>query len=80
MLVMQNEAFYSQFTDTSVGSTGRRRLSQKTLMNTSIALPSLKEQYEMLEKYNQLCKQQEELGKMIEQQKRLINSKIFGMI
>lgn len=80
MLVMQNEAFYGQFTDTSVGSTGRRRLSQKTLMNTSIALPSLKEQYEMLEKYNQLCKQQEELGKMIEQQKRLINSKIFGMI
>ena len=52
MLVMQNEAFYGQFTDTSVGSTGRRRLSQKTLMNTLIGLPSLKEQYEMLEKYN----------------------------
>ena len=77
MLVMQNEAFYGQFADTSVGSTGRRRLSQKTLMNTSIALPSLKEQQEMLVKYNQLRKQQEELEKMLEQQRGLINSKIF---
>ena len=77
MLVMQNEDFYSQFKDTSVGSTGRRRLSQKTLMNTSIALPSLPEQHEMLVKYNDLLRQQMELEKMIEEQKRLINSRIF---
>lgn len=77
MLVVQNEDFYSQFKDTSVGSTGRRRLSQKTLMNTSIALPSLEEQSEMLVKYNELRKQQEELEKMIERQRQLINSKIF---
>lgn len=77
MLVMQNEDFYSQFKDTSVGSTGRRRLSLKTLMNTSIALPALVVQHEMLVKYKELCRQQEELEKEIEQQKRLINSIIF---
>ena len=77
MLVMQNEDFYSQFKDTSVGSTGRRRLSQKTLMNTSIALPSLTEQHEMLVKYKDLLRQQMELEKMIEEQKQLINSRIF---
>lgn len=77
ILVMQNEDFYSQFKDTSVGSTGRRRLSQKTLMNTSIALPTLDEQHEMLVEYKELRRQQVELEKKIEQQKRLINSKIF---
>ena len=46
-------------------------------MNTSIALPSLEEQSEMLVKYNELRKQQEELEKMIERQRQLINSKIF---
>lgn len=77
MLVMQNEIFYSQFKDTSVGSTGRRRLSQKTLMNTPIALPSISEQYEMLVKLNELRKQQDELEEKIERQKRLINIRIF---
>lgn len=77
LLVMQNEAFYSQFKDSSVGSTGRRRLSLKTFMNTYIALPSLDEQREMLMKYNLFRKQQEELEKLVEQQKRIINRKIF---
>lgn len=77
ILVMQNEDFYSQFKDTSVGSTGRRRLSQKTLMNTSIALPTLDEQHEMLVEYKQLRRQQDELENMIAKQKRIIKSKIF---
>lgn len=77
MIVMQNEEFYGQFKDASVGSTGRRRLSQKALMNTSIALPPLSEQHELLKKYNVLRKQQKELEDLIEQQRRLINGKIF---
>ncbi len=77
ILVMQNEDFYSQFKDTSVGSTGRRRLSQKTLMNTSIALPTLDEQHEMLVEYKELRRQQVELEDMIAKQKQIIKSKIF---
>ena len=43
-LVLTNEAILNQFSNSSSGTTGRRRLSQKVFENTLIALPSIEEQ------------------------------------
>lgn len=77
-LMMSNSQFLSQFKDASSGSTGRKRLSLDSFLNTEIPLPSLERQQEMLKDIVRLRKQQEEITQEIEKNRQLFYSEIFA--
>lgn len=76
-LMMSNSQFLSQFRDASSGSTGRKRLSLDSFLNTEIPLPSLDKQHEMLKDIVHLRKRQEEISLEIEKNKLRFFSEIF---
>lgn len=65
-LVMNNEDFLSQFKENSSGSTGRKRLSKETFLNTRIGLPTMKEQIEMLQQISSIIEEQESLRRQMD--------------
>ena len=65
-LVMNNEDFLSQFKENSSGSTGRKRLSKETFLNTRIGLPTMKEQIEMLQQISSIIEEQESLRRQLD--------------
>ena len=60
-LVLTNDAILNQFSNSSSGTTGRRRLSQKVFENTLIALPSIDEQRNLLAKILEIRETQKSL-------------------
>lgn len=76
-LVLRNEQILNQFKSSSSGTTGRRRLSQKVFENTEIALPSLSEQKQQVERIITLRKQQEELERAVDNEMVKFNQAIF---
>lgn len=65
-LVMNNNGFLSQFKEKSSGSTGRKRLSKETFLNTKIALPSLEEQQSMLRQIASIIEERENLKQVLD--------------
>ncbi len=65
-LVMNNEDFLSQFKENSSGSTGRKRLSKESFLNTRIGLPTLDEQNEMLQQISSIIEEQESLKRQLD--------------
>lgn len=76
-LVLTNEAILNQFANSSSGTTGRRRLSQKVFENTSIALPSLEEQRKLIARILEIRKTQKSLDELMQQNIEKFNNKIF---
>lgn len=65
-LVLTNEAILNQFSNSSSGTTGRRRLSQKVFENTLIALPSMDEQRKLIAKILEIRKMQASLEEQMQ--------------
>lgn len=65
-LVLTNEAILNQFSNSSSGTTGRRRLSQKVFENTLIALPSIDEQRKLIAKILEIRKMQASLEEQMQ--------------
>ena len=77
-LVMNNEDFLSQFKENSSGSTGRKRLSKETFLNTRIGLPTLSEQNEMLQKIASIIEERESLKRQLDASIGEFYKKIFN--
>ena len=76
-LVLTNEAILNQFSNSSSGTTGRRRLSQKVFENTLIALPSMDEQHKLIAKILEIKKTQKSLEELLKKNIECFNNKIF---
>lgn len=77
-LVLTNEAILNQFSNSSSGTTGRRRLSQKVFENTLIALPSIDEQRKLIAKILEIRKMQTSLEERMQKNIEYFNNKIFS--
>lgn len=77
-LVLTNEAILNQFSNSSSGTTGRRRLSQKVFENTSIALPSIDEQRNLIAKILEIRETQKSLEELMQKNIKYFNNKIFS--
>ena len=77
-LVLTNEAILNQFSNSSSGTTGRRRLSQKVFENTLIALPSIDEQRKLIAKILEIRKMQASLEEQMRKNIEYFNNKIFS--
>ena len=77
-LVLTNDAILNQFSNSSSGTTGRRRLSQKVFENTLIALPSIDEQRNLLAEILEIRKTQKSLDEQMQKNIEYFNSKIFS--
>ena len=77
-LVLTNDAILNQFSNSSSGTTGRRRLSQKVFENTLIALPSIDEQRNLLAKILEIRETQKSLEEQIQINIEYFNNKIFS--
>ena len=77
-LVLTNDAILNQFSNSSSGTTGRRRLSQKVFENTSIALPSIDEQHDLIAKILEIRKTQKSLEELMQENIEYFNNKIFS--
>lgn len=77
-LVLTNDAILNQFSNSSSGTTGRRRLSQKVFENTLIALPSIDEQRNLLAKILEIRKTQKSLEEQMQENIEYFNNKIFS--
>lgn len=77
-LVLTNEAILNQFSNSSSGTTGRRRLSQKVFENTLIALPSIEEQRNLTAKILEIRKTQKSLEEQMQKNIAYFNNKIFS--
>lgn len=77
-LVLTNEAILNQFSNSSSGTTGRRRLSQKVFENTLIALPSIDEQRKLIAKILEIRKMQASLEEQMQKNIEYFNNKIFS--
>lgn len=76
-LVLQNEAILAQFANSSSGTTGRRRLSQKVFENARIALPTIELQRQLVKKILEIREAQKQLEKDLGDTLSLFNKKIF---
>ena len=77
-LVLTNDAILNQFSNSSSGTTGRRRLSQKVFENTLIALPSIDEQRNLLAEILEIRKAQKSLDEQMQKNIEYFNNKIFS--
>ena len=77
-LILTNEAILNQFSNSSSGTTGRRRLSQKVFENTSIALPSIDEQHKLIAKILEIRETQKSLEELMRKNIEYFNNKIFS--
>lgn len=77
-LVLTNDAILNQFSNSSSGTTGRRRLSQKVFENTLIALPSIDEQRNLIAKILEIRKTQKSLEEQMQKNIEYFNNKIFS--
>lgn len=77
-LVLTNDAILNQFSNSSSGTTGRRRLSQKVFENTLIALPSIDEQRNLLAEILEIRKTQKSLEEQMQKNIEYFNNKIFS--
>lgn len=77
-LVLTNKAILNQFSNSSSGTTGRRRLSQKVFENTFIALPSIEEQRKLITKILEIRKMQRNLEEQMQKNIEYFNNKIFS--
>lgn len=77
-LVLTNDAILNQFSNSSSGTTGRRRLSQKVFENTLIALPSIDEQRNLLAEILEIRKTQKSLDEQMQKNIEYFNNKIFS--
>ena len=77
-LVLTNDAILNQFSNSSSGTTGRRRLSQKVFENTLIALPSIDEQRNLLAEILDIRKTQKSLDEQMQKNIEYFNNKIFS--
>ena len=77
-LVLTNDAILNQFSISSSGTTGRRRLSQKVFENTLIALPSIDEQRNLLAKILEIRETQKSLEEQMQKSIEYFNNKIFS--
>lgn len=77
-LVLTNDAILNQFSNSSSGTTGRRRLSQKVFENTLIALPSIDEQRNLLAKILEIRETQKSLEEQMQINIEYFNNKIFS--
>lgn len=68
-LALNNDAILDQYKNASNGSTGRKRLSQAVFLSTSIPLPSIEEQKELVEEIVSMRNKIKELSEKIESQK-----------
>ncbi len=76
-LVLTNENILNQFSNSSSGTTGRRRLSQKVFENTPIALPDIGEQQMLIEEILSIRESQRELDERMKNNINNFNNKIF---
>ena len=77
-LVLTNDAILNQFSNSSSGTTGRRRLSPKVFENTLIALPSIDEQRNLLAEILEIRKTQKSLDEQMQKNIEYFNNKIFS--
>lgn len=77
-LVLTNDAILNQFSNSSSGTTGRRRLSQKVFENMLIALPSIDEQRNLLAEILEIRKTQKSLDEQMQKNIEYFNNKIFS--
>ena len=77
-LVLTNEAILNQFSNSSSGTTGRRRLSQKVFENTFIALPPIDEQRKLIAKIIEIREAQKSLEELMQKNIEYFNNKIFS--
>lgn len=77
-LVLTNDAILNQFSNSSSGTTGRRRLSQKVFENTLIALPSIDEQRNLLANILEIRETQKSLEEQMQKNIEYFNNKIFS--
>ena len=77
-LVLTNDAILNQFSNSSSGTTGRRRLSQKVFENTLIALPSIDEQRNLLAKILEIRETLKSLEEQMQKNIEYFNNKIFS--
>lgn len=77
-LVLQNETILNQFANSSSGTTGRRRLSQRFFEDTRIALPSLEEQHNLVAEIIQIRESQKALENRMKVNIESFNHKIFN--
>lgn len=77
-LVLTNDAILNHFSNSSSGTTGRRRLSQKVFENTLIALPSIDEQRNLLAEILEIRKTQKSLDEQMQKNIEYFNNKIFS--
>ena len=77
-LVLTYDANLNQFSNSSSGTTGRRRLSQKVFENTLIALPSIDEQRNLLAKILENRETQKSLEEQMQINIEYFNNKIFS--
>lgn len=76
-LVLQNEVILAQFANSSSGTTGRRRLSQKVFENTRIALPAIDVQCQLVKKILDIREAQKQLERDMCDTISLFNKNIF---
>lgn len=76
-LVMNNDGFLSQFKENSSGSTGRKRLSRETFLNTRIGLPSVREQQQLLRQISSIIREREQLKQQLDTSIEVFYKKIF---
>lgn len=76
-LVLQNEAILAQFTNSSSGTTGRRRLSKIVFEKARIALPQLDVQRQLLNKILEIREAQKQLEKDMCDTITIFNKQIF---
>ena len=77
-LVLTNDAILNQFSNSSSGTTGRRRLSQKVFENTLIALPLIDEQRNLVAKILEIREAQKSLEEQMQKNIEYFNNKIFS--
>lgn len=76
-LILRNQQILKQFANSSSGTTGRRRLSQKVFENTPIALPDLKEQKLLIKEIKKIRESQKTLEKLMERSIEQFNNSVF---
>ncbi|MCD8295047.1 MAG: N-6 DNA methylase [Clostridia bacterium] len=76
-LVLNNKAILDQFANSSSGTTGRKRLSQKMFESTIIALPPLAEQANLINEILEIRELQKSMEELMNTKISDFNSKIF---
>lgn len=77
-LLLTNEAILTQFSNSSSGTTGRRRLSQKVFEDTLIALPLIEEQSKLIEDILNIRESQKSFEELLKKSIEYFNNKIFS--